>query len=424
MPSFAKYIDNAMWVFPIKHGAFSKHPASEVNGSHAIDYTNGRVHEVDEISHLYNYRYPAHQRVAARKSIGEARQDIDDANADMRHPARIRLAALGNNIFGRIFETITGTNASVWADIDWTADLKAQINKPDTMRQGFRGFKARAGGKEVHFQVGIQYMPLLRKFVQLRDYLLNGTNADLMLFFYVHTSSGRVKATGQRKWQKKDGQTLTNTMLLIYPDYKDAVRINSHQSRSAVQDYLIRTQEPIVAAQFMGHRLRTALQKYSNGSAEQHREEVGEFMVRVYDRATTSQSVGRVEEERALGSCAAKGEPHAISSVPPVKPDCKSTEGCLFCDKHRVHADEQDIRKLLSGKYVIEQMSNLANSVEEKVQVFGKTLSRIDHTLEEMRGVVPSSASIIERVAVEVELGEMDPFWSLKLEELIELGVL
>jgi hypothetical protein len=41
-----------------------------------------------------------------------------------------------------------------------------------------------------------------------------------------------------------------------------------------------------------------------------------------------------------------------------------------------------------------------------------------------MRAVNPAMANEVERLTKQVAMGEMDSYWSLKMEELIEMGVL
>lgn len=38
-----------------------------------------------------------------------------------------------------------------------------------------------------------------------------------------------------------------------------------------------------------------------------------------------------------------------------VSVNCYTPEGCLFCDKYRIHVDATDIRKSLSCRYCIEK---------------------------------------------------------------------
>jgi hypothetical protein len=156
----------------------------------------------------------------------------------------------------------------------------------------------------------------------------------------------------------------------------------------------------------------------------QAQEEMGDFLQKVHTAVVDGRHRSNIAEDRATGGCTSKNQPRAIIAAPPIEPDCKRSEGCLFCDKFRVHADEKDALKLLSAKYVVEQTSRLATSAEEYDRVFGATLKRIDQILFDMGAANPAIANDLERLAKKVAMGEMDSYWGLKMEELIEMGVL
>jgi hypothetical protein len=121
----------------------------------------------------------------------------------------------------------------------------------------------------------------------------------------------------------------------------------------------------------------------------------------------------------AVGACASFGAPHPVEGNVPAIPDCRRPEGCLFCDKFRVHADERDTRKLLSCRYCIQQTSHLAASEEQFQRLFNPILGRIQAILDE---VDRREAGMVERVRREVEEeGELDPYWAGKLEMLMAL---
>jgi hypothetical protein len=110
-----------------------------------------------------------------------------------------------------------------------------------------------------------------------------------------------------------------------------------------------------------------------------------------------------------------------IAQAVPIVPGCKSAEGCLYCDKYRVHADETDIRKLLSCRYCLRTTSNRAASLEDYDRTFGAVLRRIDFLLDELK---KRDADLVARLENAVDVGgELDVFWSSKLEQLLELGV-
>lgn len=416
MPPFVGYDNNLMWLFPAAAG-WARHPQSPLKGSlcKAYDYSNGRIRSVDECVQHYSARKSAEQ------SIDKTLAVIARANGDMRASSRLRFGAIANLAFCRIFEAVSAANFADIVRIEWTADIVAQIDRPATARQGFRSIKARANNRDVSYEVGVRYFPMLRKFCRLRAWLLNGTPFNYM-FFHCVVPDARAQAefVPLASIHLQNVECAFETM---YPAFK-SIKLGNRKTRAAKQDYVIRNYDPAIGAQIMQHKLPTALRNYSNGSAESAQEEMGDFLRQVHAVVLEGRHTTPIEEARGAGGCVSKNNPCSVLPDPPVQPDCKRSEGCVFCDKYRVHADETDVRKLLSARFVVERTAALAINAEEYDRVFGGTMTQIDRLLSEICSVLPSMNDTIQRISKEVSRGMLDSYWSIKLGELIEAGIL
>jgi hypothetical protein len=117
--------------------------------------------------------------------------------------------------------------------------------------------------------------------------------------------------------------------------------------------------------------------------------------------------------------CVSFGDPGPAHGV--IKPDCKGPEGCLFCDKFKVHADEKDTRKLFSCRYVLRQTAPMMGSEERLQSLLGPFFERIQTIIAE---VAQRDSTMVAKIAAEVDDdGELDPYWARKLEMLMALGV-
>jgi hypothetical protein len=279
------------------------------------------------------------------------------------------------------------------------------------VRQLFRRVKYRAGGRTVSFMVSLAFMPRLRLFLKLRAYLLNSAHLDGLFVALTLKASPTVFSE----------QFVSNLAQRLRGLGIEVPKLSARQWRAAKQDWLISNHTPEVAAEALGHSLDTALRAYSNGTESVHRQELSIFFRSVEKTVKGASDRGADEVESAVGSCVDFKQPVPIAPEVPVRPSCKSAEGCLFCDKYRVHADEADIRKLLSCRYCVRITSNRAPSLEEYDQTFGAVLRRIDFLLEELKKRDATLVTNLES-AVDVD-GELDVFWSSKLEQLLELGV-
>lgn len=87
-----------------------------------------------------------------------------------------------------------------------------------------------------------------------------------------------------------------------------------------------------------------------------------------------------------------------------------------------MHADDRDVRKLLSCRHLLRRTASLLGHVEHQSDVIGPHLERIEVLLKE---IIQHDAAMVARIEQEVdEEGELDQYWASKLEMLLELGVI
>lgn len=198
-------------------------------------------------------------------------------------------------------------------------------------------------------------------------------------------------------------------------------RISAREWRAAKQDWAVSNHGPVVAAKLMGHSLDTALRSYSNGTDAAHKAEMGAFLASVEKTVLKPGNDPAGSIKSAVGVCIEFHKPAPIAASVTVQPDCRSTEGCLFCDQYRVHADAADIRKLLSCRHCVRLVSGRADSIKQYDRSFGAVLRRVDFLLDELR---KRDATLVYQIEQEVDInGNLDAFWSAKLDQLYELGV-
>ena len=171
----------------------------------------------------------------------------------------------------------------------------------------------------------------------------------------------------------------------------------------------------------MQHSVETALRDYSNGSDVEHQVQMGKFFAAMQKTVLARGNRIKGSEPRSLGACAKPNLPAPIVAHPPIAVECSRPEGCLYCENYRIHADEIDVRKVISARHCIRVTAQYATSLEEHDRVFGQVLARIDEILDEVRGF---DSELVMRVETQVdEEGLLDSFWSAKLDTLMVLGM-
>lgn len=410
MPKYLGWEEDFLWVFPVRRWCM---PPYQLEIRHefdkpfwAYDYQKGRLATPEEIRP--HYRDPW----TSRWLVENAEEVLAAANTDFLHSHRIKSAMSAHNAFMVLFLGQTGMNLSVACALQWGTEYVV-----GTAQQGFRELKWRAGGKVYSTVIRMTFLPLFKRFIELRAYLLDGRPCETLFFTL---GSNRQKAPGPATHNAVE--TTYSTLQLLDPEIK---WVRARKLRAAKQDFHIRNSEPAIAAQVMGHSEETATKKYSAGSKTTHYEEVSAFFDKVQQAAVSKAVILRPNEELPdgreghVGSCAKFQCPQAISDQVPVQPDCDKLEGCLFCDKHRVHPDERDTRKLASCAHVLQQATYLPGAEV----YFQPVLERIQSILDEVKAL-EGNAEMVVRVIREVdEDGELDPYWAEKLALLNELEI-
>ncbi|MFM0658759.1 integrase [Paraburkholderia sediminicola] len=375
------------------------------------DIKTGQLVSVKAVEDTMRARGRRQPERSAMLAMARARANLQKANATQVNPVRLSHGVAAAYCFAALFLAETGINQAQLLEMAWSEEIRAAIDSPTVVRQKFREVKYRAAGKVIAFQVSLGFMPKLKQYLLLRDYLCQGQPYET-LFISLAPNKSLTSLNEQFMRQLYDrlrgyGVPLPKT--------------TSRQWRAAKQDWVVRKHGPVVAAKVMGHTLETALKAYSNGTESAHRDEMGAFLASVEQTVLEKDQRPQNAVDSAVGLCVGFRRPEALSPALPVRPDCRSSEGCLFCAKHRIHADETDARKLISCRYCVRMTSNRAASVEEYDRSFGAVLRRIEFLLSELKKRIPLLVDEIER-DVDVN-GNLDGFWASKLEQLFELGL-
>ena len=175
----------------------------------------------------------------------------------------------------------------------------------------------------------------------------------------------------------------------------------------------------------MGHSVHTAVKAYCNAQREVRQGEMSEYLRSL--QKTVLVASKKFPEQPApivipVGACVEYGKPVASGSVGVVEPDCNKVEGCFFCDNYRVHADEQDLRKLLSCRRVLKFIIPLHSDAVQAERVYTAVVDRVDVLLGELKRRQPEA---YEAARVDVdEHGQLTRYWASKLQQLHLLGML
>lgn len=409
MPKYLDWRESFLWIFPAKRWFIAPHEwgkSEEIRANSAIDYANGRVSEIEEVAHRYS------SRTVAKVSVNKTNTSLDAANADMWHHCRREVTMIAHNAFVLMYVANTGMNWAEARKMQW--DDGYEIG---THMQGFKEIKFRANGRQVSFAIQSTFFPTFKQYLELRRYLLTGMECSLLFFSLGSNLAAKPKTMGKQllgsfhRTLRRIDPSLTNVLARAF--------------RAAKSDWLVRKTDISTAALVLQTSESSVRHHYMTGSKTRATEEMTNFFARLSAVVLNDgQDIQGDSKPGAVGDCTKYGNPKATDDSLSIRPDCHQPEGCLFCDKYVVHANECDTRKLFSCRYCIYQTQSLSVSQEHFDSLYGDVIVRLDAILDQIRGRSPFHAALVDRVGREVEEdGCLDVYWENKLEMFISLGV-
>ena len=322
--------------------------------------------------------------------------------------------------YASLIQFITGVNATGLVAFEYSNALEVSR---DSVKKELISVKLRANGFLEKYPVGgNKGLKILKEYLSFRDWYLDGRNYKYLFFSDIESSGGACKLAPLRAdFQSRLYRQLSGRVI---PEYIENITPSlARKHKSVILKRMGLTTDE--TAQSLNHTNKTNDESYSAPSIDEMKGEFSEFWRGV---KTASKKIKITKESRAsataVGRCDDFGAPVMISAGTPIKPDCNTQHGCLFCENYTCHADEEDIRKLLCLKYVIEAVRDHAEDFERADFLFRQTSVQVNEILKRVKSIYPELIETIERITKEVyELGLLTPFWESRLDMYEDAGV-
>lgn len=408
LPEYLNYPNNVLWIFPTTTWFAPRNTIlnGDMKWSQGYNYREGRLATVPELLASENFTQSKH---AAYNIINKAKSQLDTANDNKDHNQRQRLGMIALNAFIVLFLAQTGMNWAQIVNMAWSKEYDI-----DSTHQIFRTIKWRADNRNVAFELPVSFMPKFKRYLELRAYILKNNYCEWLFFKFESNDKNcptRIIANGLGN--------IYRTLLRIDPSLP---KVTPRQWRAAKSDWLIRNTDLSTTALILQNTEKTVLSYYASGSEALHAEEMTDFLGRLTEAVIQKGQVIEGGVDRAVGYCSSYGFPKQTNEQLLITPECTRLEGCFFCDKYRVHADEKDVRKLISCRHSL----RLTMALEENEESFQTRLDPIFKKIEELLSEISRmDNNLVLKITTEVEeMGELDPYWARKLEMLMELGLI
>lgn len=345
----------------------------------------------------WRLRYSQNARIAV----------IKKENVDKRGVWRQRIASFASQCFLVMFMAETGMNWSVLTGLHWSDDFEVDLSG-----QAFRGIKYRAGGKEVYFRLSLKFAKKFYDYISIRKFILGGRDCDFLFFTTGQNSKGVLKKI-------VSPSTIFSRLRRLDPKIEN---LPASKWRAAKADWLIANADLHLSAEILQNEEKTFSRNYMAGSFDVQLKQMGEYFRLVSRNVTTPAHNNKNAIDTPIGSCIDNNQPLAFASDVRIKPDCISYTGCLFCENYIVHDDDADIRKLLSCRYLMSKTGSFFGNDEEFRNGPGFIIERIDQIVDKLAQSQPAVVDDIKRSIF--ENGELDDYWSAKIQLLQYLGVI
>lgn len=374
------------------------------NGSTTVPLQSDSDRYLQDIAQFFDQSVEAILSRARVASTGDTAQIYDGQAAsdwDTAVNASLCMAALAL--------ADSGANLAQFLGLQFDDEIVQQLHSPEVSTARQRVMKFRAGGKSVPLTFTLATVQRMRRYLLLRSWMLKDHHCGALF----------IAQNRQRQPVGISKEFLPMLRRRLNRQGLELANISARGWRSHKQDYVVRHEPLPIAAAIMGHSIETALKAYSNGRKGDQADELGTYLESLARRATEGAKTAD-QVPTPVGGCLGPGTPEPATSTVPIQPDCRRQEGCLFCSKYRVYADEIDMRKLLSFRYSLRKIRWMQGANDFVDNVYSHVSGILDELLAEQR---TKNEQLFASIEVEVDRDhKLTAYWAAKMQQLAFLG--
>jgi len=293
--------------------------------------------------------------------------------------------------------------------------------------KGFKLFlvKPRANYKSTELLISAKMLPLLKEYKDFREWCLSLISNDQIddMFFSLDTKTSTKNSFDTI--EKFSGKNTLNYRRWVSLYMLKFMWINPNIIRKTVSNFILSlTGSKIVTSKKLGNTPNVVSYHYSEATELEHSEQLTKYFNHIYNNIANKYrksdkiigvNVNLESKKTAIGACKiAIPQRNSAFSNELETPNCSNPSSCLFCENYVVHSDQEDIRKLMSLKKIL----NISGNTNETLVI----IKRINEILKILLDKYPDKRDDFINIANSVELGEFDEYWEDHLNLLLELG--
>lgn len=418
-PFHLKFSEFSTFYFP-SAGRNVKTPYT--NGpAKTFSFEKGRIVTAEE----YAEKSPNAPLSECKRTVLKSENALRKANENLRHGQRLQAAALAMKAWASTFQFIMGANNSVFCGLEFDSSIDVIES---AYKRELSGIKFRANGRTIRLPIGSKKgIYLFRKYLKFRKWLVNGEDCN-WLFFLITGGNGTSNRRFRKLPESYQSSFYEKSLKGVYlPD--NSKNVTSTMARKYKSSALYKLKvTPSVVSGLLGHKPVTNFKHYAEPNVDQQKEEFGNYWaatLKAAERIKLKEASDKSEgTSTTTGHCDDFGAPESIVDNPAVEPNCKTQNGCLFCKNYTCHADETDVHKLLSLKYVIGEVMSQSEDIRHVDNLLSETADRINVIIGTIEKQSETHREMVDVIVKQVfSLGILTPFWEKRLLRYESMGV-
>lgn len=251
------------------------------------------------------------------RAIADVKVNLDAANKDERYWHRLQVAGLAAKAYAILFVMITGATPTEFEQFSYADALEVDTSP---IKKELSAVKFRAGGKATLYNLGRDTgLPLLREYLRLREWILNGATHEC-LFFNMPTTTERGSASHEfsdldtTQMMSRFFESISGTFLDPKVKILSARKMRKHKSLGMHTAGV----SPSTVAAILNHSQAVNFSSYSEATPEQQAAEFGQFWRAMHHAAQVvrerSQMPAKDEIATATGHCGGFNQPIPVSN--------------------------------------------------------------------------------------------------------------
>jgi len=325
--------------------------------------------------------------------------------------------------FAKLLISVSGANEST------IYKLKIDAFETISNEKGKRayGIKNRSNSKKVNIEFGLKFKHLFKKYILLREKINNIYKDDISDY---HKSLLFIKLPIKRFLSINKITEIDSVLFDKFNEkYKSIFKVTTATNRelrkNVANNYLNSTNSLILTSVKLGNTPKILDKFYSDASFKEMAYQITDYFDhfekniilkgRNNDNIIPVKFKSKHTKNTVIGNCSTH-PPQLISGFNKeiTTLECKNPKSCLFCESYVIFLNEEDLRKLISLKFILEFNNQIK---EEKIRI----IYRIDEILNFIIENNHNLKETIIKITEEVNEGFLDEYWNNHLNMLIEM---